>query len=357
MSTHSLDDQKRLRDLDKDDMLSHIVGLPDQFSDAWKRAKTVALPAPYIRFSNIVLLGMGGSAIGASLATALVANTAPVPVTVIRDYTLPQFVGRDSLVIAVSYSGTTEETVTAFREASRRGAKLIAISTGGELETIVSRVKSPLFRVEHESLPRGALGHLFLPILAVFAKLGLYPLEENGITRTVTRMREEVSRFHPDVSFEKNLAKKLAQEIHGKTVILLATSRLAEAARRWKTQMGENAKSAAFLDHFPELCHNTIVGFEYPKEQRKTLHYLLFPSAFDHPRNLLRIRYVASILKRKGLPHSVIETSDPQSELTELALLILLGDFVSFYLAVLNGVDPSPIPQIVELKEHLAKQT
>lgn len=351
---HPLDDSQAMKSLDKSELYSHLIGLSEQFTRAWFEAKKVILPSTYFQIHNVVILGMGGSAIGGGLVQSLSSTRQRVPVFVLRDYNLPGFVDHNSLIIAVTYSGNTEETVGAFREALAKGAKAIAITSGGEIESIANRARAPLYKIEYNAPPRAAWGYLFIPLLLIFSKLGLLEFGQADLEAIVATLNEQVSQNGIEVPFAKNPTKKLAVSLQEKIIVTIGSGVMAEVARRWKTQINENAKQTAYVEALPELCHNSIVGLERPKAIGKELFYILFSSRFDHPRNTLRTQLLAAAIARRGIPYEIIE-SNASSPAAAVAQLVMQGDFVSYYLAILNRVDPTPVEPIEYLKKELAK--
>ncbi len=354
---HKLDNPQTSRNIDRSGMYGHIAGLPEQFDSAWREAKKVAAPAHYIQATNMVVLGMGGSAIGGSLVHSLLsAQGGSKHFHVIRDYQLPHFVDRSSLVIGVSYSGNTEETLSAFDQAAARGAKLAVITSGGELERLASRHRAPIFSISYVSPPRAAIGFLFIPLLNLAARLNFLEFSDSDMAATIrymTALRSECAR---EIPLENNRAKQLAQKMQGRIVMIAAAGSLSESARRWKTQINENAKQAAFFEVMPELCHNTIVGLEAPKTLSQDALIILLQSAFDHPQNILRTKLFASILARRGIACETVAFGEPPNPASEIGQSIILGDFVSYYLALLNDIDPSPVEAIVQLKKELIRR-
>lgn len=352
-----LDNENAIRKIDGSGLLANIRELPDQFWQSWLEAKKLTLPSHYIHFDKVILLGMGGSAIGASLLKSLLLKEEKVPITVVRDYTLPKYVDRNALVIAVSYSGGTEEVLTCFKEAARHGAKLIALSSDGELEKLASQNNAPFFRISYGSPPRAALGYLFVPLIAIFAKLGLLSLGDGEMRNLVDKMKERQKKLDIDVPAKTNLAKTLALKLEKKVPVIFASDHLAEVARRWKTQFNENAKHAAYFEVAPELCHNTMAGLDFPRPLPDHIFPVILRSPYAHPRNELRLDFVEKLLARHRIPFETIADKSAATPLQEMARAIVLGDYVSYYLAVLHGMDPTPIAVINELKDHLAKSS
>lgn len=351
-----LDDVRNMQAIDRSAMYDHIAALPEQFEIVWREAKYVAIPTHYIQANNIVVLGMGGSAIGGSLVRSLLATQGDhKQFHIVRDYQVPQFVDRSSLVIGVSYSGNTEETLSAFEQAASKGAKLIAITSGGELERLATRHRAPIFPISYVSPPRAAISFLFVPLLLITTRLGLINFGDADMAQVTHSMAELRNRLSNDIPASGNHAKLLAQKMSEKIVATVGSGALAEVARRWKTQINENAKQASFFEVMPELCHNTIVGLDYPKTQRKEMFAVLLQSSFDHPRNNIRMGLFAAALARKGISYELIKIDNAPNPVAEIGQAVLLGDFVSYYLAILNGVDPTPVEAIDQLKKELTR--
>jgi len=348
-------DKLDLARLDPDDMLRRIRELPKQSGDAWANAQTLKQPADYAHVSNIVILGMGGSAIGGDLTRTLVQDRCPVPITVCREYDLPAFAGKDSLVIGSSYSGGTEETLSAFAQAAQRGCKLMAISTGGRIAADLRVYKAPLLTFHYPSQPRGALGYSFVPLLAILHQLGLIPDPWPDLQEAIAVMQAEAVDLTPEVGKTRNPAKQLAVKLHDKLAVFYGAGILSEVARRWKGQVNENAKAWAFYDILPELNHNSVVGFDLPKSLLSHLLVVSLEAPADHPRVAVRQTVTRELLEKAGIEVEVVRAQGT-SALAQMLWTIHLGDYASFYLSGLNNVDPTPIGPIAYLKKRLAEQ-
>ncbi len=343
-----------LATVDPSDMLGRIRALPQQCADAWEHAKKLDLPLDLGRVSSIVILGMGGSAIGGDLARTLVQDRCPVPIMVCRDYDLPAYAGKDSLVIASSYSGNTEETLSAFRQAAQRGCRLLAIATGGRLIDDAKTYKAAFHTFSYAAQPRAALGHSFVPLLAVFHRLGLIADPWPDLQEAVATMLSQQRALGAEVPTARNPAKTLAHKLHGKLAVIYGAGILSEVARRWKGQVNENGKAWAFFDVLPELNHNSVVGYELPKTLLSHLVVIMLTAAADHPRVTVRQKVTQEMLTKAGVAVEVVP-SPGKSALAQMLCSIHLGDHASFYLAVLNGVDPTPVKNIAYLKQRLAE--
>lgn len=350
-----LDNESLYAKIDKAGMLQNIQELPDQVEDAWKQVQKFVVPTTYIKAKNVVILGMGGSAIGGDLVKELASHQSTIPVTVNRDYDLPKFVDHNSLVIAVSYSGNTEETLTAFSQAGQKGAKLLAISSGGQIAGLCRKYRAPLFTINYGAMPRAAIGHTFIPLVGIFDKLGLISLGDNEVEDSALFLRAYQKKIHPGVPTNQNLAKQISEHIFGRIPTVIGSGILAQVAMRAKTQLNENSKTMATFEILPELCHNTIVGFSHPEKLKDKVSVILLQSKFDHQRNRLRQQILVQIMHKKGIAHDIIFTNPKGGRLSEILHNILFGDYLSYYLAMLNNVDPSVIESIDFLKDKLSE--
>jgi glucose/mannose-6-phosphate isomerase len=342
--------------LDSGNMLGHIQALPRQLEDAWRLVATFAAPPGYDAADAIVVAGMGGSAIGADLARGLVADTLRVPLVVWRDYGLPAFAGPRTLVIASSHSGGTEETLSAVERALTIGAPLVAVTTGGRLASIVSAAGHPVVRFDYPSQPRAAIGYALVLVLGLLARLGYVPDQEAALGAATVAAREAAARFGPSVPTATNAAKELARELHGRVPIFYGGGFLVAVARRWKGQCNENAKHWAFFEELPELDHNAVMGYQFPADAARQLRVVLLCSALLSPRLGLRCQVTAELLARHGIPHTLIEAWG-DGPLAHLVSALAHGDWTSYYLALLNGVDPTGIAAIDYLKARLAEMS
>jgi glucose/mannose-6-phosphate isomerase len=343
---------ERIRAADPGGMLDRIRELPRQVHDAWEIARAAELPARYAEVRDITLAGMGGSAIGGDLAAALLLEELRVPMLVHRDYGLPGYVGRDSLVIASSYSGNTEETLSAFAEARERGAKVIALTTGGALAERASAAGHPVVRFAYRAQPRAALGYSLALVLGVLGRLGLVGALGADLDAALTELGVTQRALADEVRPDR--AKRLAAALAGRTLFVYGAGAMGVMARRVKGQWNENAKNWAAFDVLPELNHNAVVGFPYPESGREAIAVLILASQADSPRHRLRWEVTRELLDKAGVPHHTLELP-AASPLSELLQMILFTDHVSFYLALLNGADPTPVASIDLLKERLGR--
>jgi glucose/mannose-6-phosphate isomerase len=352
MDTTVIESVERIRAADPGNMLERIKDLPKQVRDAWKIASAAQLPPAHGDVRNITVAGMGGSAIGGDLAAALLAGDLKIPMSVHRDYGLPAYVGRDSLVIVSSYSGNTEETLSSFEEAQRRGARVLVLTTGGRISELARAAKYPVITFSYPAQPRAALGYSLCLVLGALTRLGFVRDLSPDIDAALADLAKLEERVHEGA--RTNDAKKLAIELYGRVIFAYGGGVLGVMARRVKGQWNENAKNWAAFDVLPELNHNAVVGFPYPDVARDALTVLLLRSDRDNPRHKIRFDVTRELLDRVNVPHKTLQFGGA-SMLSEVLQLTLFTDYVSFYVALLNGADPSPVKSIDYLKDRLAK--
>jgi glucose/mannose-6-phosphate isomerase len=352
MDTTVIESVERIRAADPGNMLDRIKDLPKQVRDAWTIARAAQLPPAHGDVRNITVAGMGGSAIGGDLAAALLAGELKIPMNVHRDYGLPAYVGRDSLVIASSYSGNTEESLSSFEEAQRRGARVLVLTTGGKIAELARAAKYPVITFSYPAQPRAALGYSLGLVLGALTRLGFVRDLSADIDAALADVAKLEERVHEGA--RTNDAKKLAIELYGRIIFAYGGGVLGVMARRVKGQWNENAKNWGAFDVLPELNHNGVVGFPHPAIARDALTVLLLRSDRDNPRHKLRFDVTRELLDRASVPHKTLQFGGANM-LSEVLQLTLFTDYVSFYVALLNGVDPSPVKSIDYLKERLAK--
>lgn len=349
-----LDSREEMARIDPDGMGEAIEGLPDQWREAESIARTAEVKIEGTP-ENVVILGLGGSAIGGDLVRALLAPTAGIPIQVVRGYDLPAYVSGKSLVIASSYSGNTEETLTTAALAEERGARLVAITTGGELGKRAAEKGWPMIRIPGGLSPRAAIGYSFVPLLVLMERLGIAgPLGED-LAEAAGVLEAQRDRYGLDVPYDENPAKQIALAFKGKLPLVYgAQGPSGVAAYRWKTQINENSKAPATWNEFPELNHNETVGWETPDEVTRAMEVVVLRDRRDNPRVQARIEVTTREIMEARVSGIRELWAEGESAVARLFSLIYPGDFVSYYLAVLYRVDPTPVRMIDLLKNRLA---
>lgn len=349
-----LDSQETYRRYDPDGMCLHLRNLPRQCLNAWKEASEFALPAGFKDIDKVVICGMGGSAIGGDLLRSLLSDMPSPIIFVNREYDLPSFVDGKTLVIASSYSGNTEETLSAFGQAMKTKCKKLVLTTGGRLGEIARRKGISVFTINYASQPRAALGYSFIPLIAFLSRLGLVEGKSGEVSEMAAGLESLLGEMSEGVATSLNPAKQLAGKLSGKLVLIYGGGVLAPVARRWKGQINENGKNWAFCESFSELNHNTVVGYEFPRELAGKVYAVMLHSPGLHPRILARYRITGEILQGAGIGHEVAE-GQGRSRLAQMMSLVFLGDWTSYYLAMLNETDPTPVNVIAYLKTRLSQ--
>jgi glucose/mannose-6-phosphate isomerase len=349
-----LDNASAYRQFDKLGMLDHLHGFPEQCQKAWEKVLKFELPREYAKISNVVILGMGGSAIGGDIVRRLALAESKVPVFVHRDYGLPAFVDASTLVIASSYSGNTEETLSAFAKSLGTRAKKLAITSGGKIEHLAQKEGIPTFVIDYQAPPRAAFPHSFIPLVGILRKLGLLGDKSADLKEAVDILKKLSRDLIETRPLRSNPAKQLATRLRGHVAVIYGAEILSEVAQRWKGEFNENSKSWAFFESFPELNHNAVVGYEFPVEVKDRIFVLMLRSSSLNSRNLLRYDVTAKLLAKAGIAYEFVE-SRGKSALAQVLSLVHLGDYASFYLSMLNQVDPTSVDAIDFVKQRLAQ--
>ncbi len=349
----NLDDISQFKIIDPQDMLGEIQSLPDQLAAGWADAsKLVKAFEPKTDIRNVLITGMGGSAIAGDLVRVYVQDQCPIPLVILRDYDLPAWVDSHTLVIASSHSGNTEETLSVVKQVLDKNYPLVRITTGGKLAKITDNANSPCLFFKHSGQPRSAVGYSFAYMLAVLHRQGLITDPSAEVAAAVAGMKAQQEFINPEVAVQHNPAKRLAGQMVGRNVTIFGSGVLGTIARRWKGQINELAKVWAGYDELPEACHNTIAGTENPDEPICTNFTLFLESQIDHERNARR-----SELLRKHLMLQAFMTDSlkirGKSCMEVLWNGLSYGDYVAYYLAMCYEVDPTPIQAIQDFKKEL----
>lgn len=319
--------------------LRTLLELPRQIEEAVELAGNISVQGP---FENIAILGMGGSALPGEFLASYA--DLPIPLIICKDYELPKIVKSKSLVFAISYSGNTEETVLTFREARRRGAKVVAIASGGKIEEIAKREAVPFVKVPSGIQPRAALPYLFFPILSVLHNAKILPFPEDAVKEMIVALR------NPSYL---DRAKTLAGKLVDKIPLIYSSQKFKAIAYKWKINFNENSKTHAFYNTFPELNHNEMVGFT---KLSGSFHVIILQDESDISRVKERMKLTKNMIASKGVDSTLVEVTG-NSHLARMFSALHLGDLTSYYLADLRDVDPEPVDVVEEFKKRLGKFT
>jgi len=351
----NLDDLDFFKKIDTLDMLSEIDHLPDQLALAYELGLQHDLPG-WKDIKQVVIAGMGGSAIGADLLASYCAPLAPIPVYVHRDYGLPFFArGAETLVVCSSHSGDTEETLDAFDEACKAECRVLAVSTGGELAKRARENHIPVWTFEHAGQPRAAVGFSFGLLLAMLQRLECIPDQKEALDDALASMKQSQERIRVEIPTVKNPAKRYAGQLMGRWVTIVASGVLSAVARRWKGQLNEITKAGANFEILPEADHNTLAGTMHPQEVLNPHTMTLFLRApSDHPRNRLRSDLTRKAFMLEGMNTDFVNARG-RTPLAQMWTMILFGDYVAYYLAMGYGVDPTPVEVLEDFKRSMAE--
>lgn len=348
-----LDQPEQFERLDPAGMLGEIDALPGQLQAAWELGQSLELAASG-EIQQVVIAGMGGSAIGADLLAAYAAPLARLPILIWRNYGLPGYVSDNTLVITSSHSGNTEETLSAFDRAIGAGAQVLAITTGGELARRAEAASVPLWRFEHAGQPRAAVGYSFGLLAAALHKLGYLAEIGDEIQQAVEAMQRQQSAIEAQVPVAGNLAKRIGGQFMDRWPTIVGAEFLAPVARRWRTQIAELAKAVAQFEVLPEADHNMIAGVEYPPALFGPTMVLFLVSSQLNPRNIKRIEATRSVMMLEGFNTDVLEAQG-RTRLAHQWTSLHFGDYVAYYLAMAYGADPTPVAAIEDLKQRLVQ--
>lgn len=346
-----LNDPQAIARIDRDDMLGLVGRFGVMIREGWEVAGTLRLPR--LRPTAIVAAGLGGSGIGGDVLRALLTSTAALPVVPVKDDRLPAFVGSQTLVCVCSYSGDTVEAIAMFDAARAAGATVVAITSGGLLARRARDTDTPLVSIPPGLPPRAALPYSLTPMLRVLTAVGAAGPGEDEVREAASLLSDLADRWGPTAPAERNPAKQLALRVGGMMPVIYAASSLtAPAALRWKTQCNENAKRFAVCNAFPELAHNEVVGWAGDEATARGLFVVILRDQDDGPRVGGQVTVARELAF--GRARGIEEVwSQGATRLARLLSLIQFGDYVSVYLALLAGINPTPVEVIAAMKAQM----
>ena len=349
-----LDQPEKIRKIDKSEMLSHLTKTPYYCQDAINRAIQVKVPKNE-KPENIIISGMGGSAIGGEILRDWLRDRLPIPIDICKDYTLPAYAGKDTLFFANSYSGNTEETLSAFLEAVRRKCLTITITSGGHLLSFSKKLQVPYVVIPNHLPPRVAIPYLFFPLPIFMEQMGLLSSVVENLQETVQILKKVGRENSTKIPMEDNPSKKMASKLSGTIPVVYGFGQYQSIARRLKTQFNENSKVPSRYDVFPELNHNETVGWEASETFTRNYSVILIRDNEEPPEISSRIETTKSFALRK--PKKVLEIhASGKGKLAKMFSVLHIGDFVSIYLAILQNVDPTPVKVIDRIKTEMKEK-
>lgn len=344
---------EEIQRFDSKGMMKWITNFHIQIEEAFKIGKSVKLKLDVKGVQNILLTGLGGSAIGGDLLRSYLSQELAIPFVVNRHYVLPEFVNKNTLVIVSSYSGNTEETISAYKDAKKRHAKILCISTGGRIAEMSKRFGHSWIKIPAGLSPRAALGYSFFPLLVALSKLGFIKSKNKDIKETINLLKNKAI-IYGDYNSINNEALRLADKLKGKIPVIYSSAHLDAINLRWRGQIAENAKQLSSGHVLPEMNHNELVGWKALSNLMKQMHVIFLVDKDTHKRVAVREQITKNIILNYADGVTEVK-SEGKSLLARMFSLIHFGDWVSFYLAILNNEDPEPVKVIDYLKSELAK--
>ena len=340
---------------DKENMFESIWSFSENIKDALKIGDSIELKNKYDNIQNIVIAGMGGSAIGGDVVSVLEGLNISIPYAVCRDYSIPKWVNKNSLVICSSYSGNTEETLSAFYQSLDRDANICGITTGGTLLEKLKEYKKDYITIPSGLQPRAALAYSYIPIIKLLEKLSIFKSDINLWIRSAVKTLEK-NRDIYSLEGDVNPVHRLAYRIYKKIPIIYSdNSTMRINAIRLKGQINENSKMLAYCNEIPELNHNEIVGWQNNSEIFKYLCVIWLEDSHDNKRNKIRKQITESILNDIEIEQYSIQM-DGDTFQERFLNMIHYGDWLSFWCAIFHKTDPSPVEKIIKLKNILSSK-
>jgi glucose/mannose-6-phosphate isomerase len=350
-----LDNQETIKKVDISDMLGDLFKTSDYCRDAIKRAEQVNLSKEE-NPRNIVIVGMGGSAIGGEILKDWLRNTLPIPIEVCRDYILPAYVNKNTLVLVNSYSGNTEETLSAFLNAIKRKCRVLAVTSDGQLKSFCKKLKVHHVIIPSGLQPRVAVPYLFFPLPVLLEKLGILSDIDAELEEAINVLEKVAKTNTPNIPLKDNRAKQLATEILGTIPVVYGFRQYTCIAHRLKAQFNENSKIHSRSNVFPELNHNETVGYDAPESLNKNHSVILIRDPQEPPEIRNRIETTADLVFDNANKVMEIEAHG-EGKLAKMLSVMCIGDYTSVYLAIIQKKDPTPVKIIDRVKSELAKKT
>ena len=343
------------KNIDKENMFDSIWNFPENIKDAIALGDSLIPKNSYDNIQNIIIAGMGGSAIGGDVVSVLESSNIKIPLMVCRDYSLPNWANQNTLVICSSYSGNTEETLSIFNQSLNLGAKVCGITTGGILLKQLKEFEKDYIIIPSGLQPRAAIAYSFIPIIKFLEKLCIIESDFNlWIQKTLISLKENRDLYiNQD---DNNPVYRLAKNIYNKIPIIYSdNSTMRVNGVRLKGQICENAKMLAYCNDLPELNHNEIVGWENNKNILESLCVIWLKDYADNRRTKYRQKISQSILEEMNIDQYFIEVKG-ESFQERFLHMMFYGDWLSFWCAILHHTDPSPVEKIIRLKEELGNR-
>ncbi len=353
-----LDDIKKIKKLDVENVLESVQFFGEQIRQAWQEFKKINIPKDFKNFNKVIINGMGGSALGGHIIQSVFFNELKVPITVINSYNIPASMDKNTLYIVSSYSGNTEEPITGIGEAKKKGAKIFGIASGGALADLIrqGKISGYIFKPNFNPCgqPRMGLGYSLAAQLSLLKKIGLIAVSDQEIDKILAIISRLDLKFGVKNPVANNVAKKIAKRSVGKSFAVVASEFLAGNAHVFANQINETGKTFSGYYLIPELNHHLLEGLKYPKANSKNLFFIFLDSGLYYPKNQIRLKITKEIVKKNNVDFEFYKLSSP-TKLSQSFEALIFSGYVTFYLAILNSINPNSIPWVNYFKEQLKK--
>lgn len=354
-----LDSREEIAKLDIENMMGSIEELGNQVNHSWQETKSIEF-IPSAEIKNVVVSGMGGSGLGADVIKHLFKDELRVPLDYVHDYTLPGYVNENTLVLLSSYSGTTEEVVACAEEAKQKNAQIMVIAAGGTLEEIANENHYAFYKIDPKfnpsNQPRMAIGYAVFGMIGLLSRAGVISLTDKQIDAVINTINKQIEDCKVEVLGEENPAKTLAFMLLDRRPVFVVSDFLEGAAHVSTNQHNENAK--AFVDYkiVPEMDHHLLEGLKYPASNVTNHIFVFVKSMLYHPKNIIRMQLTQKIVDDNEIDTLAVPIKS-QTKIEQVFEMLTLFGFTGFYLAMLEGINPSPIPFVESFKTDLKKMT
>lgn len=342
-----------------DPVLETITQFTSQLTDSWESVNKMEININFNEILNIVVCGMGGSALGARVVHSLYSDKLHIPMEIVNGYHVPFYVGEKTLVIASSYSGTTEETISSFHEANEKKAQIFTITTGGTLAGISEDnnkdryIFNPKFNPSNQ--PRLALGYSVGSLLALLRRGGFLEITDDEFSNAIKKAENYASEFDPNIDIENNEAKKMTDSLNGKIPILVPSEHLTGSVYAFKNQINETAKTFSDIFAISEMNHHLLEGLSFPKEGLKNLKFVFFGSDLYSQRIQKRFEITKEVVEKRGIEQTQYKAHS-MDKLSQVFEVLTFGSFVQYYLAKNNNAQMMEIPWVDYFKEKMGKE-
>ena len=351
-----LDDLNEIKKIDQENLSDLMEKLTDQMESVWQEKDKIEIPASYQKVKNVIISGMGCDRVVADAIKKALEEISPLPIEVVGDYNAASYINEETLVILLSYSGQTLEVLSFLKKLLKFKSrpKIFAILGGGQLEEIAKKEKFSFYKFSGAGPSRANIGYLIFALAILLEKIGLTKKTDNDFPNLIKKIKDLNVQYNPKIKTDKNLAKNLACKVFDRATIILGAQHLWPVAQRFKKLFNENSKNFSFAEEVPEFFHNSVVGIEHPFRLKDEVFFISLESEFYDKKIKIALSLFKEELRKRGFNSETIDYSE-KNRLEEVISGIVLGDWTTFYLAILNNVDPSPMILLESIKNQIRK--